>query len=118
MVMVLYGVFCFFNQKTSYEMRISDWISDVCASYRAGAERQHAIGLELAEELRHADQQQRRQHDAELAAHAAEHDDGDDHRRFDEGETLGADEALAGGKERAAEATEHGADRKIGRAHV
>src|SRR3546814_8934288 len=23
---------CFFNQKTAYEMRISDWISDVCSS--------------------------------------------------------------------------------------
>src|SRR3546814_8892068 len=26
------GVFCFFKQKTAYEMRISDWISDVCSS--------------------------------------------------------------------------------------
>src|SRR3546814_18137923 len=25
-------VFFFFNQKTAYEMRISDWISDVCSS--------------------------------------------------------------------------------------
>src|SRR3546814_5894782 len=25
-------VFCFFKQKTSYEMRISDWSSDVCSS--------------------------------------------------------------------------------------
>src|SRR3546814_4527428 len=24
--------FCFFKQKTSYEMRISDWSSDVCSS--------------------------------------------------------------------------------------
>src|SRR3546814_1704030 len=27
-----YCVVFFFNQKTSYEMRISDWISDVCSS--------------------------------------------------------------------------------------
>src|SRR3546814_2472768 len=25
-------VFCFFEQKTAYEMRISDWSSDVCSS--------------------------------------------------------------------------------------
>src|SRR3546814_17345579 len=25
-------MFCFFNQKTAYEMRISDWSSDVCSS--------------------------------------------------------------------------------------
>src|SRR3546814_16528997 len=28
----MYCVFFFFNQKTSYEMRISDWSSDVCSS--------------------------------------------------------------------------------------
>src|SRR3546814_9582386 len=27
-----FSVFFFFNQKTSYEMRISDWSSDVCSS--------------------------------------------------------------------------------------
>src|SRR3546814_3411849 len=33
-VMWLYVVFCFFffKQKTAYEMRISDWSSDVCSS--------------------------------------------------------------------------------------
>src|SRR3546814_5893948 len=25
-------IFCVFNQKTAYEMRISDWSSDVCSS--------------------------------------------------------------------------------------
>src|SRR3546814_2450918 len=25
-------IFCFFKQKTAYEMRISDWSSDVCSS--------------------------------------------------------------------------------------
>ena len=52
----------------------------------------------------------RRQHHADLAAHAAQHDDREDHRRFDEGEALRADEALAGGEERAGEAAEHRAD--------
>src|SRR3546814_4146634 len=28
----MYCVFCFFKQKTAYEMRISDWSSDVCSS--------------------------------------------------------------------------------------
>src|SRR3546814_5008820 len=30
-------VFCFFKQKTAYEMRISDWSSDVCSSDLLGA---------------------------------------------------------------------------------
>src|SRR3546814_2095640 len=30
--MVLYRLFFFFKQKTAYEMRISDWSSDVCSS--------------------------------------------------------------------------------------
>src|SRR3546814_5907538 len=29
---MLYVFFFFFKQKTAYEMRISDWISDVCSS--------------------------------------------------------------------------------------
>src|SRR3546814_3584563 len=31
-VVVIYGFFFFFKQKTAYEMRISDWSSDVCSS--------------------------------------------------------------------------------------
>src|SRR3546814_8848479 len=30
--MLVICVFCFFKQKTAYEMRISDWSSDVCSS--------------------------------------------------------------------------------------
>src|SRR3546814_1200444 len=29
---VLFGLFFFFKQKTAYEVRISDWSSDVCSS--------------------------------------------------------------------------------------
>src|SRR3546814_1824732 len=29
---MLFVIFCFFKQKTAYEMRISDWSSDVCSS--------------------------------------------------------------------------------------
>src|SRR3546814_2585395 len=31
-VFSVYGFFFFFKQKTAYEMRISDWSSDVCSS--------------------------------------------------------------------------------------
>src|SRR3546814_9739124 len=31
-VNLVFGVFFFFKQKTAYEMRISDWSSDVCSS--------------------------------------------------------------------------------------
>src|SRR3546814_7141752 len=30
-------LFCFFKQKTAYEMRISDWSSDVCSSDLSGS---------------------------------------------------------------------------------
>src|SRR3546814_1839627 len=33
--------FFFFKQKTAYEMRISDWSSDVCSSDLADSEEQH-----------------------------------------------------------------------------
>src|SRR3546814_5946664 len=29
---ICFIIFCFFKQKTAYEMRISDWSSDVCSS--------------------------------------------------------------------------------------
>src|SRR3546814_9884918 len=31
-MLLLYVIFFFFKQKTAYEMRISDWSSDVCSS--------------------------------------------------------------------------------------
>src|SRR3546814_8576529 len=37
-VMMCVSVFFFFKQKTAYEMRISDWSSDVCSSDLAGIE--------------------------------------------------------------------------------
>src|SRR3546814_4140522 len=54
-LVVLCYFFFFFKQKTAYEMRISDWSSDVCSSdlakgvvcaFRAFRERSHAT-LEL-----------------------------------------------------------------------
>src|SRR3546814_8893523 len=32
LIIVVYCLFFFFKQKTAYEMRISDWSSDVCSS--------------------------------------------------------------------------------------
>src|SRR3546814_7402747 len=39
--------FFFFKQKTAYEMRISDWSSDVCSSDLGGDFRAEAQGAEL-----------------------------------------------------------------------
>src|SRR3546814_6026511 len=39
--------FFFFKQKTAYEMRISDWSSDVCSS-DLDEEQSHAVGAGLA----------------------------------------------------------------------
>src|SRR3546814_4226661 len=36
-------VFFFFKQKTAYEMRISDWSSDVCSSDLALHKQQHGV---------------------------------------------------------------------------
>src|SRR3546814_4914839 len=36
-VITLFVIFFFFKQKTAYEMRISDWSSDVCSSDLIGA---------------------------------------------------------------------------------
>src|SRR3546814_6102040 len=62
--------FFFFKQKTAYEMRISDWSSDVCSSDLAGVEEveRHEERREQAQRVdvvvrrqpRHADAQQAR----------------------------------------------------------
>src|SRR3546814_1405770 len=43
--------FCFFKQKTAYEMRISDWSSDVCSSDLAGDHSEAAAGVAGARRL-------------------------------------------------------------------
>src|SRR3546814_3301354 len=43
-------ILCFFKQKTAYEMRISDWSSDVCSSDLARFKDMLARGLRLLEE--------------------------------------------------------------------
>src|SRR3546814_8763436 len=39
MSLTILCIFFFFKQKTAYEMRISDWSSDVCSSDLIGADR-------------------------------------------------------------------------------
>src|SRR3546814_18228354 len=51
-------LFFFFKQKTAYEMRISDWSSDVCSSDLAAD-----AGERIAQAGRHAGAEQRHQHD-------------------------------------------------------
>src|SRR3546814_594253 len=41
--MFLYFLFFFFKQKTAYEMRISDWSSDVCSSDLLGEHRDDSL---------------------------------------------------------------------------
>src|SRR3546814_13560222 len=43
MNVVLVNCFFFFKQKTAYEMRISDWSSDVCSSDLLGRHREHDV---------------------------------------------------------------------------
>src|SRR3546814_20272332 len=44
-MLALYSIFFFFKQKTAYEMRISDWSSDVCSSDLSGGTGQFRGGL-------------------------------------------------------------------------
>src|SRR3546814_12694891 len=48
--MLLFGIVFFFKQKTAYEMRISDWSSDVCSS-DLDALAQLLAGLEMRDVL-------------------------------------------------------------------
>src|SRR3546814_8337505 len=41
----------FFKQKTAYEMRISDWSSDVCSSDLKALERRYASAAALVEDI-------------------------------------------------------------------
>src|SRR3546814_18332883 len=78
-------IFFFFKQKTAYELRISDWSSDVCSSDLCQRQRQLAQQLVAGKvprgvvdqlELVQVDVEQRRlraaaRHGLQLAAHAA-----------------------------------------------
>src|SRR3546814_7211638 len=53
--MIVSSIFFFFKQKTAYEMRISDWSSDVCSSDLGVGDRLRGVGQagtgELGERL-------------------------------------------------------------------
>src|SRR3546814_649569 len=54
-IVLLIGVnmfsFCFlFKQKTAYELRISDWSSDVCSSDLLSKERRDVLALHVAQD--------------------------------------------------------------------
>ena len=84
----------------------------IISSTMASAEHQHAVLVEAAEQLEAADHGERGERDAELRAHAAEHDDREHQRQFLEGEGFRADETLPRREERAGKAAEHGAGRE------
>ena len=63
-------------------------------------------------QFRQNDQQRRRQYHTELAAHTAQHDNGQDDGRLDKREALRADEPLAGGEEGTRKAAEQRAQAK------
>src|SRR3546814_4913506 len=53
MLVLMSGIF-FFKQKTAYEMRISDWSSDVCSSDLEGIVHQHrVVALRTCRKQRH-----------------------------------------------------------------
>src|SRR3546814_2578487 len=73
MIICIYLFFVFFRQKTAYDLRISDWSSDVCSSDLAGDVADgvaDGVLVVLAEHAAEAEQQtedRRKQHD--LQAH-------------------------------------------------
>src|SRR3546814_9362372 len=76
MIVVLSILFFFFKQKTAYEMRISDWSSDVCSSDLPFLEVVVEAVLRLAglqvEETKHQRTGEAHQRGREGNAHAAE----------------------------------------------
>ena len=61
------------------------------------AKQQHAVFGEAAQQFRRHGQHKRGNHHADRRAHAAQHHDGDDHRRLHEDEGLGRHEAFFDG---------------------
>src|SRR3546814_9427801 len=48
-----FSIFFFFKQKTAYEMRISDWSSDVCSSDLRDVDREHERRSDCDRRIRH-----------------------------------------------------------------
>src|SRR3546814_7294788 len=49
--MIIRWLLCLFKQKTAYELRISDWSSDVCSSDLNGTGREHSARYYLTRTL-------------------------------------------------------------------
>src|SRR3546814_17472377 len=78
--------FFFFKQKTAYEMRISDWSSDVCSSdLHLPAHPGAPIGDDTGEDDIDSHRQKREGDQPPAELHQTDHADGDklDHRRPD-----------------------------------
>src|SRR3546814_2935616 len=81
--MFMCNVFCF-KQKTAYEMRISDWSSDVCSSdlsaqqlVEVASRRQHEqVAADLAKELAADGRLRLAPHSSQLPASSIQLDDG------------------------------------------
>src|SRR3546814_16540886 len=65
-------MFFFFKQKTAYEMRISDWSSDVCSSDLLPVSARTAVGAGPGAALRRCAAAARPDQRAVLAAHVAQ----------------------------------------------
>src|SRR3546814_6512351 len=96
--------FFFFKQKTAYEMRISDWSSDVCSSDLPGAD---VLGCALGSEIRRTGSHIRHQRGQYL--------DGGDRPRISQ--SLQAVAGATGGSQGAASGFAP-QPHQIGRAHV
>src|SRR3546814_3347125 len=113
----LYLFVFFFKQKTAYEMRISDWSSDVCSSDLLRIERALHI-LEIAVGNRPDRDHRGRRHDAERYRGAAVRrtvDVGDPRRGRPE---LGEQGNMNAGERRRDPRVHLQPDLQIGRAHV
>src|SRR3546814_8268488 len=99
MYYLLYLFLFFFKQKTAYEMRISDWSSDVCSSdlsgrseKRGGGERRHEKDVVDLQPDRHRNAQARKEEQpgaAALFVHAPDEDIESEQRDRDRKQVVG-----------------------------
>src|SRR3546814_9389907 len=113
---IVYLFFFFFKQKTAYEMRISDWSSDVCSS---DLEDDGVAEGERGRRLprRDGDREIPRRNQSECAHRLAIGRGIDAGARRFEGQAVTA-QRLAGEIAKDARGAQHLARRQIGRAHV
>src|SRR3546814_8016530 len=109
-------LFVFFKQKTAYEMRISDWSSDVCSSDLFLVLDQRQLKAELAEHADRCHQRHGDGHQTEIRRHQqAGEDDGADETDAAVDEVQADHPGCTPGNASVETAARR---RKIGRAHV